>query len=29
MKACVAATGDNVSRFDRFKRGVNGPMYVF
>jgi hypothetical protein len=29
VKACVAATGDNASRFDRLKVGVNGPMYVF
>ncbi|GAQ84945.1 hypothetical protein KFL_002130220 [Klebsormidium nitens] len=29
VKACVAATGDNTSRFDRLKVGVSGPMYVF
>lgn len=29
VKACVAATGDTASRFDRLKMGDSGPIYVF
>ncbi|GAQ93590.1 hypothetical protein KFL_016840010 [Klebsormidium nitens] len=29
VKACVAATGDDASCFDRLKMGDRGPMYVF
>ncbi|GAQ93160.1 hypothetical protein KFL_013310010 [Klebsormidium nitens] len=29
VKACVAATGDTASWFDRLKMGDSGPMYVF
>jgi hypothetical protein len=29
IKECVAATGDDASRFDLLKRGENGLMYVF